>query len=105
MDNIDVKLSQRMLSFVVDSIRGLGILMIISPIFLRWFIHGDYERYIWLINGPEPFSKFGGGPFQLGMYIGLVVVGIILLITSKTIDNVKREGIVDTYIEINECNV
>lgn len=60
----------------------LGIEIFISPIILYWFIHGDYERYTWIINGPFPFSSFGGGPFQLLMYGGLCISGIVLITVS-----------------------
>jgi len=30
---------------------GLGTILILSPIALYWLIHGNYERYIWIING------------------------------------------------------
>lgn len=68
---------QSLKSFVSDLLLGLGFIFIISPAILYWFIHGNYDRYIWIINGPHPFSSFGGGPFQLFMYIGLLIVGII----------------------------
>ena len=28
----------------------------ISPAILYWFIHGNYERYIWILDAPFPFS-------------------------------------------------
>jgi hypothetical protein len=46
------------------------------PFFLYWLIHGDYDRYIWLINGPPPFDEFGSGPFQLLMYLGFFSTGV-----------------------------
>ncbi|MDD4760670.1 MAG: hypothetical protein PHU66_07665 [Bacteroidaceae bacterium] len=51
----------------------------ISPAILYLFIHGNYERYIWIINSPYPFSRFGGGPFQLFIFAGLFIVGIIII--------------------------
>ena len=61
---------------------GLSFIFFVSPIFVYWFIHGSHDRYIWIINGPYPFSNFGGGPNQLWMGIGLVVLGIICLLVS-----------------------
>jgi hypothetical protein len=58
----------------------LGILFLISPIGLYWFIHGSYERYIWIINQPFPLSHFGGGPFQLFMYVGLILVDSVTFV-------------------------
>lgn len=61
---------------------GLGLVFMVSPIILYWFIHGDYERYIWIVNGPYPFNSFGGGPFQLIFYLGLLMVGVGLVTSS-----------------------
>ena len=58
---------------------GAGILSFVSPVVLYWFIHGDPERYLWIISGPAPFSSFGGGPFQLYLYAGLVIAGILAI--------------------------
>ena len=60
----------------------LGIEIFLSPIIIYWFMNGDYDRYIWIINGPFPFSNFGGGPFQLLMYSALCVSGVFLIILS-----------------------
>lgn len=70
-------------NFMLDLLLGIGFLFAISSIILYWFIHGDYERYIWIINGPYPFSHFGGGPFQLFMYVGLFIVGLGLVAISR----------------------
>lgn len=58
---------------------GAGLLLVVSPVILYWFIHGDPERYLWIISGPPPFSSFGGGPFQLYVYAGLVFSGLLLI--------------------------
>ena len=57
----------------------IGIEICLSPIILYWFIHGNYDRYIWIINGPFPLNSFGGGPFQLLMYGGLLISGLVLI--------------------------
>ena len=60
----------------------IGIEICLSPIVLYWFIHRNYERYIWIINGQFPFNSFGGGPFQLLMYGGLFIIGLVLIAVS-----------------------
>jgi len=72
----------RIIDLISDTILGLGLIIIVSPVFLFWFIHGDYERYKWLISGPYPFNSFGGGPFQLFMGIGLLLIGFLLIAVS-----------------------
>lgn len=64
---------QALKSCLSDLLLGLSFLFILSPAILYWFIHGSYERYIWLINGPYPFSHLGGGPFQIFLYAGLFI--------------------------------
>jgi len=71
--------------FMSDLLLGLGFVFIISPAILYWFIHGNYERYIWILNGPYPFSHFGGGPFQLFTSVGLFIVGIGIIVISMTL--------------------
>lgn len=56
---------------------GMGVLLLASPVALYWWIHGDYERYIWIIRGPSPYNQFGGGPFQLWMYVLLSFLGLV----------------------------
>ncbi len=63
---------------IMDVLLGLGFILIISPIALYWLIHGNYDRYIWIISGPSPFSSLGGGPFQIFVYTGLFIIGISL---------------------------
>lgn len=70
------------LKFGTSLFLGFSFIFFVSPIFLYWFIHGNYDRYVWIINGPYPFSHFGGGPYQLWMGLGLVVGGICCLCIS-----------------------
>lgn len=67
---------------LLNILLGLGLIFVISPIVLYWFIHGNYERYFRIINGPYPFSNFGSGPFQLFIYAGLFLLGIVLISTT-----------------------
>jgi|GEM_PF-1912783 len=70
------------LDITASVLLGLGTIGILSPFLMYWFIHGNYDRYIWIIHGPYPFSSFGGGPFQLFMDVGLMLAGAILIIIS-----------------------
>ncbi|MGB4439351.1 MAG: hypothetical protein WBJ13_09060 [Sedimentibacter sp.] len=80
-----------MRKFLSDLLLSLGFIITISPMILYWFIHGDYERYIWIINGPYPFSNFGGGPSQIFMYMVLFVTGILLISISMILKrNIKK---------------
>jgi len=60
----------------------LGSVIVISPVALYWFIHGDYDRYIWIISGQYPLSSLGGGPFQMFVYAGLFILGISLILLA-----------------------
>jgi len=68
--------------FILYLFLGLGFVLVISPVALYWFIHGDYHRYFWIINGPYPFSSLGGGPFQMLVYAGLFILGISLILLA-----------------------
>ncbi|HOG62411.1 MAG TPA: hypothetical protein PK422_01585 [Sedimentibacter sp.] len=82
------------LKFILsDLLLLLGIEIFLSPFILYWFIHGDYERYIWIINGPFPFNCFGGGPFQMLMYVSLFIIGAILIIVSLIIRRKHYGGV------------
>jgi len=88
-------------SLLSDLFLVSGIIICISPIILYWFIHGDVDRYIWIINGPFPFSNFGGGPFQLLMYIALFIAGAVLIVVSliskRILKNQFKEDIVKKF--------
>ena len=77
-----------LIEILFEALMGLGIIILFSPLALYWFIHGDEERYEWIINGPEPFSSFGSGPYQMMMYIVLLMGGIVLM---ATIYGVRRK--------------
>ncbi|MFA5947845.1 MAG: hypothetical protein WC806_02640 [Candidatus Gracilibacteria bacterium] len=59
-----------------------GVLLVVSPVVLYWFIHGDFERYLWIINGSYPFSSFGSGPFQMVVDVCLFFVGIVMILSG-----------------------
>lgn len=58
---------------------GVGVLLLTSPLALYLWIHGDHERYLWIIRGPAPYSQFGGGPFQLWMGVCLLLLGLLVM--------------------------
>ena len=72
------------------SLIGAGLLLVVSPVILYWFIHGDPARYLWIISGPAPFSSFGSGPFQLYLYVGLVITGSLLITTALVAQRRRR---------------
>ena len=68
---------------IINSILfGLSIIFMISPFLLYQWIHGNYERYIWIIGGPNPYDKFGSGPYQLYMCLGLFFIGVIIFTSA-----------------------
>lgn len=69
----------QLLDALASLLLGVGILGLASPIALYWWIHGDYNRYIWIIHGPFPYSAMGSGPFQLWMSATLFLSGAVLL--------------------------
>lgn len=55
----------------------LGLVSILFPIGLT-IARRNYEVYIWLINGPYPFSQLGSGPFMLLTFLCSFLVGYAL---------------------------
>ncbi len=72
-------LKRRICDFLVFALLGFGIILVTSPLLLYWWIHGSYERYIWIISGPAPYDKLGGGPYQLFVCAALFFIGILLI--------------------------
>jgi len=68
---------------------GVGVVFMISPFLLYQWIHGDYERYLWIINGPDPFNKLGSGPYQLVIYLGLLFIGIVITLCALLLKKKK----------------
>ena len=71
-----------LIDLLTSLLSGIGIIFTLCPLFLWWFIGGDYERYRWIIKGPFPFSYFGSGAFQILASILLFALGILLIIIS-----------------------
>ncbi|MGN6331197.1 MAG: hypothetical protein ACTHOD_06020 [Motilibacteraceae bacterium] len=61
---------------------GLGAVTLCAPAALYVLIHGDAERYLWLISGPSPFDQLGSGPVQLWLGAGLVTTGLLLVLLA-----------------------
>ncbi len=70
---------KRILSHVIFCLGGI---FVFSPVIMYWFIHGSYERYMWIINGSYLFNSLGSGPVQLYLYVGLFLAGIVLTAIS-----------------------
>lgn len=72
-----------LLDILISLLLGIGLILLISPVLLYWWIHGNYERYIWIISGPAPYNNFGSGPYQLFVFLLFpVVLGILLMSVS-----------------------
>jgi len=76
------KIKKAIFEIVNSTLLGLGLVFILSPFLLNWWIHGSYERYIWIISGPDPYDKFGSDPLQLYMCLGLFFIGVIIFVSG-----------------------
>jgi hypothetical protein len=81
---------RRALGDLFSSLLGLGAILLASPFFLWWWIHGSYERYVWIISGPYPYDNLGGGPFGVMVYAGLFAAGFVLTSIAPTLRSVLR---------------
>ena len=82
-------MKKNLLDLLTSLLLGIGSLTLVSPIFFYWWIHGNYEHYIWIIRGPAPYSSFGGGPYQLFNFfivpilLGGVIIAISIIMKQK----------------------
>lgn len=80
-----------LLGYIPCVLFGAGIMFIISPLFLYWWIHGDYDRYLWIIKGPYPYSNLGSAPYQLLLYGGSFFAGILFIIVAFVLRKMLRD--------------
>ncbi len=78
-------MKRAILDILSSLLLGLGLVYLASPCLLWWWIHGDYERYVWIISGPRPYDSFGGGPFQLVMYTTLFLTGLSFTVVALAV--------------------
>lgn len=50
-------------------------------IFYYW-LHGDFARYLWIINQPWPLSDLGGSSIQLLIHLTLTLISLIFILLS-----------------------
>lgn len=79
----DNRLIYMLFGAFIDVLSGFGILLMVSPYFIYQFITGNEERYLWIINGPAPFNQLGSGPYQMWLYVFLILIGIFLFVISR----------------------
>ncbi len=64
---------------------GIGAFLLALPIALYWWINGNEDRKIWIINGPYPYSHFGGGPYQAWIGLVLLLSGLVVISLGLTL--------------------
>lgn len=74
---------------------GGGLVLLSWPVLLSYFLGIDTYR-LWIIQGPDPFDKMGGGPYMLGKYIGWMIIGFGLIVWSLQVKlrsiNANKKG-------------
>lgn len=53
-----------------------GTFCLILPLIIYCLVHGNYQRYLWIINGPYPCNLLGSSTFQLWLTISLFILGL-----------------------------
>lgn len=61
-----------------SSLLGVGITFVLAAPAFWWWVNGSRERYLWIINGPAPYNRFGSGPLQLWIGVLLAAIGVVL---------------------------
>lgn len=92
-------IQRRIADFVLHFLFDLGLIIFLSPLILGWWIHGDYDRYLWIISGPWPYSSMGSGPFQMAMAMGLFLVGLAIMVVALILGRAFKKK---SHTEITE---
>ncbi len=64
---------------------GISFLGFISPLLFYPWIHGDYDRYLWIIHQGYPCNSMGSGSWQLWYLVILPWIISILILGSVII--------------------
>ena len=76
----------RSLPLVVDLasafLLGLGAVTLLLLPCLYWLIHGDAERFQWIIRGPAPFNNLGSGPYLLWLGLAIFLSGLGMILSG-----------------------
>jgi len=75
-----------------SALLGLGLVLLAAPAMFLWLLHGDGERYRWLISGPRPFDQWGSGPYQLFTCFSLVFASATCLGTATALRRSALRG-------------
>lgn len=67
--------------FLTYVLVGVGSVFLAFPIILSFYL-SDYRYRLWIIQGPAPFDKMGGGPFLIGKAISWLIIGFGLIIVG-----------------------
>lgn len=70
---------RRNFGFAAGILFGWGMLLMLSPVAVYLFIHGDAARVAWITSGPDPLGDLGGGANQVRLYAVLFATGVLLL--------------------------
>jgi len=81
----------------------LAAIFICSPLFVHQWIHGDYARYLWIINQPYPLSQLGSVTYQLVLHSGLILLGVSILLAALGVQffHVTKKGVSDSVDSYN----
>jgi hypothetical protein len=72
-------------SGVVIGALGLALFAAVGPWLLSEWIHGDSDRYVWVINQGYPCSHMGSGPGMLWVYgtSWLAAIGALVYVAAS----------------------
>lgn len=77
----------RKLTFFLYILSGL---FLVGPFVAYWIIHGDYQRYMWIINQAYPLSHLGSFGYQATLYGTLFLIGIGILLIALGVQFSRR---------------
>ena len=75
-----------------SSLLGVGITSVLAAPAFWWWVNGNRERYLWIINGPPPYDRFGSGPLQLWIGVLLAATGVGLFMLGAILRGKMRNA-------------
>lgn len=69
---------------------GGGLLGLATPLLFYAWIHGNSDRYLWIINQGYPCSAMGGGPFQLFVLVVFPWLASVIVLAAAALVPVRQ---------------
>jgi hypothetical protein len=59
------------------SLLGISLALLTWPFSFQYWLHGDYDRFLWILLQPQPCASLGGMVVQANWTLSPFVVGVL----------------------------